>query len=129
LPRFFSSFPDGRPGVGLILLRVAVCIALAIQSSTWLASSTWLTIAAAILSLLAAVLLLGGLMTPFAGTLAFFLAAFGSATFVAALVAAAIVLLGPGAYSIDARIFGRREIVIADAAHHRKVVDQDSPPS
>ena len=80
------------------------------------------------LSFLAAVLLFCGFMTPFAGTLAFFLAAFGSA-FVAAFVAAAIVLLGPGAYSIDARIFGRREIVIADAAHYRKVVEQDSPPS
>ena len=29
-----------------------------------------------------------------------------------AIVATAIVLLGPGAYSVDARLFGRREIVI-----------------
>jgi uncharacterized membrane protein YphA (DoxX/SURF4 family) len=28
------------------------------------------------------------------------------------IIAIAIVLLGPGAYSIDARLFGRREIVI-----------------
>jgi uncharacterized membrane protein YphA (DoxX/SURF4 family) len=30
-----------------------------------------------------------------------------------ALVAVAVVLLGPGAFSLDARLFGRREIVIA----------------
>jgi uncharacterized membrane protein YphA (DoxX/SURF4 family) len=30
-----------------------------------------------------------------------------------AIVAIAIVLLGPGAYSIDARLFGRREIVFS----------------
>ncbi len=30
----------------------------------------------------------------------------------AGLVSAAIVLLGPGAFSVDARLFGRREIII-----------------
>ncbi|MEA2173493.1 MAG: hypothetical protein QOD00_1085 [Blastocatellia bacterium] len=29
----------------------------------------------------------------------------------------AIVLLGPGAYSLDARLFGRREIIIPQASH------------
>ena len=30
----------------------------------------------------------------------------------AAIMAAAIVFLGPGAFSVDARLFGRREIII-----------------
>lgn len=30
----------------------------------------------------------------------------------AAIIAAAIVFLGPGAFSLDARLFGRREIII-----------------
>jgi uncharacterized membrane protein YphA (DoxX/SURF4 family) len=34
------------------------------------------------------------------------------ASFVAIVVAVAIALLGPGAYSLDARFFGRHEIVI-----------------
>ena len=34
--------------------------------------------------------------------------------------AAAIVLLGPGAFSLDARLFGRREIVIPHEPHSQK---------
>jgi hypothetical protein len=33
----------------------------------------------------------------------------------AAIMAAAIVFLGPGAFSLDARLFGRREIIIPQA--------------
>ena len=32
-------------------------------------------------------------------------------------MAAAIVFLGPGAFSLDARLFGRREIIIPPSAH------------
>jgi hypothetical protein len=37
-----------------------------------------------------------------------------------ALIAAALVLLGPGALSLDARWFGRREIIIPPAAPSAK---------
>jgi uncharacterized membrane protein YphA (DoxX/SURF4 family) len=36
------------------------------------------------------------------------------AAFNLAAVSAALVLLGPGAFSIDARLFGRREIIIPE---------------
>lgn len=32
--------------------------------------------------------------------------------------AVAITLLGPGAYSLDARLFGRREVIIPPASRH-----------
>jgi hypothetical protein len=32
--------------------------------------------------------------------------------FLFALIAIAVICLGPGAYSLDARLFGRREIII-----------------
>ena len=36
------------------------------------------------------------------------------AAFNLAAISAALVLLGPGAFSIDARLFGRREIIIPE---------------
>jgi uncharacterized membrane protein YphA (DoxX/SURF4 family) len=32
-----------------------------------------------------------------------------------AIICIALALLGPGAFSLDARLFGRREIIIADS--------------
>jgi len=79
------------------------------------------------LAVLAGVLLLVGFMTPIVAALAVVVAAGGWTSFVplhavvfqskplAALLtglAVAAVLLGPGAFSIDARLFGLREIII-----------------
>ncbi|HEY6330300.1 MAG TPA: hypothetical protein VI756_13255 [Blastocatellia bacterium] len=36
------------------------------------------------------------------------------------IMAASVVLLGPGAFSIDARLFGRREIIIPPASRSSK---------
>ncbi len=36
------------------------------------------------------------------------------------ILAAVIALLGPGAYSLDARLFGRREIIIPPASRSGK---------
>jgi uncharacterized membrane protein YphA (DoxX/SURF4 family) len=41
----------------------------------------------------------------------------GLMTMFVAVVAATVILLGPGAFSLDARLFGRREIIIPGASH------------
>jgi uncharacterized membrane protein YphA (DoxX/SURF4 family) len=51
------------------------------------------------------------------------------AAFNLAVISAALVLLGPGAFSLDARLFGRREIIIPEGRVH--LVDdsqEDSAP-
>ncbi len=40
------------------------------------------------------------------------------AAFNLAAMSAALVLLGPGAFSLDARLFGRREIIIPEGRVH-----------
>jgi uncharacterized membrane protein YphA (DoxX/SURF4 family) len=131
LQRAFSTFPDGFPGAGLLLLRAAAGIALVAQGATYVAdwhSVGLLTLSVALLMLVSGALLLVGYLTPFAGVLAG-LFCLGSAfswfatpnselfetkltAVLATVIALALVCLGPGAFSLDARLFGRREIII-----------------
>jgi uncharacterized membrane protein YphA (DoxX/SURF4 family) len=82
--------------------------------------------ALALLALCAAVCLILGLLTPVASgvvnvtaSVSWFVPAAsslwtdGTAPLLVAAVAAGLALLGPGAYSIDARLFGRREVVVS----------------
>jgi uncharacterized membrane protein YphA (DoxX/SURF4 family) len=127
----FSTFPGGWPGAGLLLLRAAIGIATIIQGGLYLADPGNLTVETGTVGLMAIVsgaLLLIGFLTPAAGalvglgTLGIGLAWFPPATpnlfdaklptVFAVIMSAAIVFLGPGAFSIDARLFGRREIII-----------------
>ena len=127
----FSTFPGGWPGRGLLLLRAAIGLTTIIQGGLYLADPGNLTLgagAASLLGIASGALLLVGFLTPVAGTLAGLftlgvtLAWLHPATtnlfdaklpaVFAVVMNAAIVLLGPGALSIDARLFGRREIVI-----------------
>lgn len=104
-------FPQGGPGVGLLLLRVS-----AVASIHWLspADAHWIVIT---LALALGLGLLAGLMTPLVciASVALLLAMACTSTRVPllagtalALQLVALFLLGPGAYSIDARLYGRR---------------------
>ena len=62
-------------------------------------------------ALFVAVPLAAGFMTPAAAVVAAATLGFYDAPWLAA-IAIALALLGPGAYSVDARLVGRREIVI-----------------
>lgn len=129
MQRFFSTFPAGWPGAGLLLLRTVVGGAAVVQGTVDLAigdGSTLLTWAIAPLAIVGGFALVLGFMTPGAGAVvgvATVIAAAASTPasslvvdrFAAVLVivdAIAIALLGPGAHSVDAYLFGRREIVI-----------------
>jgi uncharacterized membrane protein YphA (DoxX/SURF4 family) len=132
LQRAFSTFPDGFPGAGLLLLRVAVGGFFWVQATADLLhwhGLGFLSLAVGLVLLATGSLLLIGYMTPFAcvpsvlfcvgSALSWFSWSHSSALFAAklssafaAVIALALIGLGPGAYSLDARLFGRREIVI-----------------
>ena len=71
----------------------------------------------ACVAFLVAMLLFIGFMTPMAGALAAVAGFVSASSLYVVCISAAIVLLGPGAFSVDARLFGRREIVIAGLLH------------
>jgi uncharacterized membrane protein YphA (DoxX/SURF4 family) len=116
--------------VGLLLLRTGVAIALLIHGTTCLGDGhrTFGTSAVGALLVLSGALLVLGLMTPLAGLLGALCGAgvslswlpsptpntfdVGLTSLLVVLVAVAIAFLGPGAFSLDAALFGRREITI-----------------
>jgi hypothetical protein len=117
--RLFSSFPGGAAGIGLLLLRTTLGCSLVAEGVQALRHGTGASGAGALACVLVldgVALVVGGL-TPIAAVpatiavLGRVLAAQPGSAW-ALVVAVAIGLLGPGAYSVDARLFGRREIEV-----------------
>jgi hypothetical protein len=118
-------------GVGLLLLRTAIGLVMAWQG-IWLIAATegpWLASGAGLAAIVLAVALIAGLLTPVAAALVAIAAAVSAARAAGTIMvthdglahglvmidAVSLVLLGPGAFSIDARLFGRREIHIRES--------------
>jgi putative oxidoreductase len=126
LQRLFSTFPNSWPGVGLLLLRLCLGVALIYCGVSGLLG-TPSELSGAMVDLMASaggVFLLAGFWTPVMGALAA-LAEVGTAIMLyparqqstwdhifLAVLCASLAMLGPGAWSIDARLFGRRRIEI-----------------
>jgi putative oxidoreductase len=121
--RLFSTFARGAPGVGLLLIRVVAGASLIAHAVAMLIAGP--EVASAVLHLLTAglgILLLIGLWTPVAGAMTALDAAWlafsspGDVRFYILLAALsiALALLGPGAWSVDARLFGWKRIEIGD---------------
>jgi putative oxidoreductase len=119
LQRLFSTFANGWPGAGLLIQRVLTCILLVrfgifdLTGKPFSSSMIPQMIAAC-----AGILLLVGLWTPVIGTMIaaielWIASASGSDPWIPIVLAAfgaTIAMIGPGAWSIDARLFGRRHI-------------------
>jgi len=102
MQRLYVMFPDRGPGLGLLWLRGCVASALLLPS-TAAGGSWWLCLAAT-------GLLLPGRCTPVAGALAVPGRYWQGAALPWSLLPLALLLLGPGAYSLAARLGGRRRL-------------------
>lgn len=121
MQRLFSTFANGWPGVGLFIQRLVIGTALLYRgiaqlqsSSPGLTTPTVPSVAGAILGLF----VLAGLWTPMIGALVaaaeFWIVVAGvgdiSTPLVLGVFGATVAMIGPGAWSIDARLFGRKHL-------------------
>ena len=119
--RLFSTFARGWPGAGLLLLRVVAGISIVVHGIDGF--QTDLSMRAAILaasSMGSGALLIAGLWTPIAGLLVVIVGLWSAllqsnnpcSCVQLAAIGAALALLGPGGWSIDAWLFGWKRIDI-----------------
>ena len=117
MQRLYSTFARGWPGMGLLCLRATAAIT-AFHfggSALSLSGSSMAVIEGAL-----ALLLCAGLWTPIAGGMMAGVAVWTAfsrtgdpwALILLAAVGVALAMLGPGAWSIDALLFGRRRMIL-----------------
>jgi putative oxidoreductase len=121
LRRLFTTFARGWPGAGLLLMRLVAGAALIAQGIKILWGEPH--IEAFILNLAATgagLLLLVGLWTPFGGAIVAFIELWQALSqpvdlwtrILLGTLGAALAMIGPGAWSVDARLFGWKRIDI-----------------
>lgn len=119
LQRLFTMFAGGWPGFGMLIQRLAVGIALLHDEKVPLnAMPITPHIAAQVLGTALSALVIMGLWTPLtSGLIAaieFWIAlthpGYAETATLLAILSATLAMIGPGAFSIDARLFGRKNI-------------------
>ena len=116
MQRLFSTFADGRPGAGLLMQRLLVGADL-LYCAAAAPAGTFAT--PQVIGGLAGLMLIAGLWTPLAGILvacaevwiACSAPAHASIPVALAVLGATLALIGPGHWSIDARLYGRKHII------------------
>jgi hypothetical protein len=126
MQRLFSMFPQGGPGIALVLLRVSVAGMALFSFRTYVSSLVphWVLPGLLLISLSLCI----GFLTPVLSVFfciadTYLLLAGGSDSVIhvsAMLNAIALAFLGPGAYSLDARLYGRRVVTVSCAKPREK---------
>jgi uncharacterized membrane protein YphA (DoxX/SURF4 family) len=119
LRRLYSTFAGGWPGIGLLILRLVLGSVLVVRASfkLWSDPPLNLTIASVIL-LAGAILLMLGLWTPIVGTIValvelwkiLMLPGDKWVWLLLGTISVAVAMLGPGLWSVDARLFGWKRV-------------------
>ena len=121
MQRLYSTFANGWPGAGLLLQRIVAAIILVRFCLIQLTDSSFsASMMPHIIGGFAAILFLVGLWTPVAGTLIavaelwIAVTHFGDPwiSIMLATIGATSAMLGPGAFSVDARLYGRRHLQV-----------------
>jgi putative oxidoreductase len=119
LRRLYSTFAGGWPGTGLLLMRLVIGSALVVRAASklWIDPPLNVTIPA-VLAIGAGILLIAGLWTPIVGTSVALIEIWKMLMLpgdkwvwlLLGTAGAALAMLGPGLWSIDARLFGWKRI-------------------
>ena len=128
--RLFGAFPAGWQGAGLLLLRTVVGVTAAFEGGALVQERSAAPLAWVVCLVLAGagLAMVIGTFTPISSALVVILNGLQAvhslglptseffenkpAIFFVVIMSITAMLLGPGAFSLDARMFGRREIVI-----------------
>jgi uncharacterized membrane protein YphA (DoxX/SURF4 family) len=114
--RLFSTFAGGPPGAGLLIQRSLVGAALLYSAIGTPASAVT---ASQVIGALAGLMLIAGVWTPVAGVvagcaeawIAFSSPAHMWNPVVLGVLGVTLALIGPGEWSVDARLYGRKHFV------------------
>ena len=119
LQRLFSTFANGLPGLGLMLQRLVTSAILVYDALAHLSATPQVvSVGPSLIDAGMGILLLVGLWTPVVGVMValrelWIMFSSGGDPWmplVLAMLGVTLAMIGPGAWSIDARLFGRRQI-------------------